>query len=351
MSNDIRAFVESCDTCATFCARQPEQPLLTHEVPSRPWQKVRTDIFSISGRNYLVTVDYFSTFIEVDYLQDIASTTVIHKLKHQFARHGIPEVHISDNGTQYTSEEFAQFASEWKFQHTRSAPGNKKAKGAAEAAVKVIKNMMIKCRKSNEDPYIGLLNLRNTPTEGLATSPAQRLIGRRTQIIIPATDHALKRLSKIPVSDKFKMGTKKFKMSQKNIHRPNLGQLNEGDIVRMQPIDNTKEWKEAKVTKTLGHNTFEVFDGSKFFRRNRQFLRKRKSRVPIRSTHPTSNNPPLNPGIRPMPSASHPTQFEPLTGTMPSEQNSNPNPETEIDHRPKPVPDTDEQANPLMTRS
>ncbi|GFO04959.1 retrovirus-related pol polyprotein from transposon 17.6 [Plakobranchus ocellatus] len=171
---------QSRDTCATFCVRQPKQPLLTYEVPSRPWQKVRTDIFSISGRNYLVTVDYFSAFIEVDYLQDITLATVIHKLKHQFARHGIPEVLISDNCTQYTSEEFAQFASEWKFQHTRSAPGNKKANGAAEATVKVIKNMMIKCRKFNEDPYIGLLNLRNTPTEGLATSSALRLMGRRT---------------------------------------------------------------------------------------------------------------------------------------------------------------------------
>ncbi|GFO49183.1 endogenous retrovirus group k member 6 pol protein [Plakobranchus ocellatus] len=80
--------------------------------------------------------------------------TVIHKLKHQFARHGIPEILISDNATQYTSEEFAQFASEWKFQHTRSAPGNKKANGAAEAAVKVIKNMMINCRKSTRTPTL-----------------------------------------------------------------------------------------------------------------------------------------------------------------------------------------------------
>ncbi|GFO04958.1 hypothetical protein PoB_003146300 [Plakobranchus ocellatus] len=140
-------------------------------------------------------------------------------------------------------------------------------------------------------------------------------------------------------------------MSQKNINHPNLGPLNKGDIVRMQPIDNTKEWKEAKVTKTLGHNTFEVFDGSKFYRSNRQFLRKHKSGVPTRSTRPTPSNPPLNPGIRPMPSASHPTPFEPLTGTMPSVQNLNPNPETEIEHRSKPVPDTVEQANPLITRS
>ena len=41
---DIRAFVASCDTCATYCARQPGQPLLTHEVPSRRWKKVGMNI-------------------------------------------------------------------------------------------------------------------------------------------------------------------------------------------------------------------------------------------------------------------------------------------------------------------
>ena len=107
MSNVSRVSVELCNTSATYCARQPEQPPLTHGVPSRPWQKVSTYIFSIIERNYLITVDYFSVFIEVDYLQDITSSTLIHKLKHHFARHGFAEVLLSDNGTQYTSEKFS----------------------------------------------------------------------------------------------------------------------------------------------------------------------------------------------------------------------------------------------------
>ncbi|GFO08067.1 transposon tf2-1 polyprotein [Plakobranchus ocellatus] len=49
MSADIRAFVEACDTCATYCMKQPDQPLQTHDVPERPWQKVGTDIFTIKG--------------------------------------------------------------------------------------------------------------------------------------------------------------------------------------------------------------------------------------------------------------------------------------------------------------
>ena len=100
MSSDIRAYIESCDTCATYCTRQPGHPLQTHEIPARPWQKIGTDLFTIKSRNYLVTVDYFSNFIEVDYLVETTSDAVINKLKHHFARYGIPDVVISDNGPQ-----------------------------------------------------------------------------------------------------------------------------------------------------------------------------------------------------------------------------------------------------------
>ena len=91
MSSDIRAYIESCDTCATYCTRQPEQPLQTHEIPARPWQKIGTDLFTIKSRNYLVTVDYYSNFIKVDYLVEKTSDAVINKLKHHFARYGIPD--------------------------------------------------------------------------------------------------------------------------------------------------------------------------------------------------------------------------------------------------------------------
>jgi hypothetical protein len=50
---------------------------------------------------------------------------------------------------------------------------------------------MKKCQKNNEDPYIGLLNLRNSPTEGIDTSPVQRLMQRRTHALIPTSTDAL----------------------------------------------------------------------------------------------------------------------------------------------------------------
>ena len=157
------------------------------ETPDLPWQKVGTDLFSWSGRDYMVTTDNHSGFFELDYLPDTTSETVAGKLKNNFSRHGIPHTLVSDNGPQYASAVFRKFAQNWQFVYETSSPGNSQANGAAEAAVKIAKRMLRKCKASKEDPYIGLLNIRNTPTEGMATSPAQRLFGRRTNTLLPTT--------------------------------------------------------------------------------------------------------------------------------------------------------------------
>ena len=58
--------------------------------------KNRNGLIFHHGRDYLVTVDCYSSFFEIDFLSDTSSKSVISKLKHHFARHGIPDVVISD---------------------------------------------------------------------------------------------------------------------------------------------------------------------------------------------------------------------------------------------------------------
>ena len=122
MSKEIRQLVESCETCARHANKQQPETPHVHLVPDRPWAKVDTDLFTLSGRDYLVTVDYFSNFYEIDFLADTLSETVIGKLKNHFARHGIPDTIISDNGPQFSSEAFQKFAEKWEFDHERISP-------------------------------------------------------------------------------------------------------------------------------------------------------------------------------------------------------------------------------------
>jgi hypothetical protein len=279
MSADIPQYVEACNVCATYSDKQGPETLFMHEVPGRPWEKVGSDLLSFEGRTYLITVDYYSNFFEIDYLTDTGSEAVIDKLKHHFARHGIPDTVITDGGPQYNSDKFSTFSKSWGFAHEMTSPGNSKANGAAEAAVKSAKKLMKKCKLSREDPYLGLLNLRNTPTEGLQTSPSQRLVGRRTKTMLPTTLDKLKSTNQD--ADRIKMDNKRSTLAQrKNVSRHDLPPLKVGETVRMQPIQTgQKEWQPATVTKTLKSRTYEVTANGtgRRYRRNRQFLRASKA--------------------------------------------------------------------------
>ena len=73
---------------------------MPHKVPSRPWEKVGANIFEHDDKEYLIMVDYYSNFWEVDRLPDMKASTVILKLKNHFARYGCPVQVVSDNGPQ-----------------------------------------------------------------------------------------------------------------------------------------------------------------------------------------------------------------------------------------------------------
>ena len=106
MGAQIEDTVSSCSTCSKYQRKNTKEPLLPHSAPSRPWERVGTDLCELNGRHYLVLVDYYSNFIEFDHLKETTSEKVIEFCKSQFARHGIPDIVISDNGPQFSSEKF-----------------------------------------------------------------------------------------------------------------------------------------------------------------------------------------------------------------------------------------------------
>lgn len=81
-------------------------------LPERPWQKVGVDAFESEGKKYVVVIDYFSRCLEIVYVSDLTTSTVVIKLKEMFARWGIPEIFISDNGPPFFSEEIKSFSNQ-----------------------------------------------------------------------------------------------------------------------------------------------------------------------------------------------------------------------------------------------
>jgi len=260
-------------------------------------------------------------------------------MKHHFARHGIPDTVISDNGPQYSSMTFQRFSHDWGFVHEPICPGNSKANGAAEATVKVAKNLLRKCVRAGEDPYLGLLNLRNTPTEGLHVSPSQMLFGRRTKTIIPTNVDRL-RPSAPPDQE---VRHRRENLCAKRIEKANsrtkeLPPLNVGDTVRMQPIQHGQnEWQQATVTSRHRNRGYGVqSDTGQTYKRNRQFLRRT-----VRSRTEQSDNPTIQ-DVSPPPQDRRPTPVptvEPMVDAA-----SSPSPA---------MPDTSPKSwlSPMKTRS
>ena len=320
MSAEMKQLVESCETCRQYDRAQPKETLKSTPVPKRPWERIATDLFSYKGKDFLITVDYYSNFWEIDQLASTSAPTVITKLKNHFARYGCPDTVVSDNGPQFTSQEFAHFSKTWQFKHRTISPGNSKANGKVEAAVKTAKQLL---RKSS-DIHLALLDHRNTPSQGTSTSPAQRLMSRRTKTLLPTTEALLK--PQVPDVDEQRQLLRQQQLKQAQYYNKtarDLPKLEIGDVVRMKPIKkHERKWHKATVTSKKDDRSYEVEtpEGG-IYRRNRFHLRKTRESPPPKPVEPAT--PDDQPADSPQPSelpASAPPQ------TVPASAETNPRP-------------------------
>ena len=229
MNSDITDYLSKCEVCNTFQPQQQKEPLISHEIPLCPWEKIASDIFTFDSKDYLCTVDYYSNYFKLDRLYDKTALEVVKKLKRHFSNHGIPDKLHSDN-MPFGSREFQDFAKEYKFEHLTSSPDYPQSNGKVENAIKTAKSLMKKAKESGQDFYLSLLAWRNTPTEGMGSSPAQRLFSRRTKTSLPTASRLLEPEPVKQVRDKL-YERKEIQAKYFNKGSKELPSLQEGEIV------------------------------------------------------------------------------------------------------------------------
>ncbi|XP_052784542.1 uncharacterized protein K02A2.6-like isoform X2 [Mya arenaria] len=278
MSKQINDFVLNCKICLSRRNSNQKEPMTTHDIPKGPWQEVATDLFHFDGNEYLLVVDYYSRYFEIDKLPDTKSSTIVRKLKSRFSTHGIPMHIFSDNGPQYTSETFKTFVDAWHIEHVTSSPRHSSSNGLAERTVQTVKRLLVKAKDSGHDPYLALLEYRNTPMSDCKQSPMQLLMSRRTRSVLPTTISQL--LPKTVNSKSVRSAIQTSKRKQKIVYDKNtkpLSMLQVNDLVRFQV---GKIWKPAKVIRIHNDHSYVILtpDGSRY-RRNRRFLLKSNERL------------------------------------------------------------------------
>ena len=215
--------------------------------------------------------DYYSNFIEVARLQTVTTRRVVRELRPIFARYGLPDVLVTDNGPQFASAEFAVFMKKWAIEHVTSSPYYAQSNGKAENAVKTVKRLFSKCKDSGESEYLALLDWRNTPSEGIGKSPSQRLMGRRCKTMLPTASSLLQPRYSTTAETRAIAGMKrKQSYYYDRCHRP-LQRLEQGEAVRMR-LPGAKTWSAGTCTGTMGPRSYGVKIGETIYRRNRRQL-------------------------------------------------------------------------------
>ena len=116
--DELKDLVTNCAICLKYSASNRKDSTkigspLGQEIPTEPWKKLATDLFTYDRANYLLVVDYTTKFPVVRKLTDLTARVVTEHMKAIFSEFGTPHSIVSDNGPCYAAQYFADAMAEW----------------------------------------------------------------------------------------------------------------------------------------------------------------------------------------------------------------------------------------------
>ena len=105
MSAQVKDFISQCSICNQLLPKQQKRNLMIiYEVPNRPWNIVGIHLLNFNSKDYVIMVNYYSNFWKIKEL--ITCAAIVKFCKEQFAKCGIVDMLISDNGPRFLCAEF-----------------------------------------------------------------------------------------------------------------------------------------------------------------------------------------------------------------------------------------------------
>ena len=186
INQDIKRAIEACTTYQCHHLQEPQQLLKPTSAAEHPWQHLGAYFMHLDENEYLIIIYYSKMpFICKIPPSQCNAAKMISTLKELFTEHGIPESLCSENGPQFVSTLFADFATDWNFDHCTSTPTNPHSNGKAKAAVNIIKGLLKHSKYSGQDPYLALLAYCSTPVDTHMHSPGEMLYQHALHTTVP----------------------------------------------------------------------------------------------------------------------------------------------------------------------
>lgn len=254
---DLETAIKSCKSCLSVRPNPQKAGLIPWELPERVWSRIHVDYAGPIKNNYfLIVTDAFSKWPEVFRTVDITSKFTVNKLREVFARFGLPDTIVSDNGTQFTSEMFKDFMNQNRIRHITTAPAHPATNGAAENCVRSFKNGLAAAVADNTITDIDILiqrylfDYRIAPHCTTFESPAKLLFGRTIKTRFDLVKPPL-------VSDVVQNNQAKQIQNFKG-RRDVTFIVGEKVSIRdlTNPIPNKTKWMPATIDTVLGSRTY-----------------------------------------------------------------------------------------------
>ncbi|KAI2646044.1 hypothetical protein H4Q32_028458 [Labeo rohita] len=143
IDQQIEQLAMHCSGCQHVPKMPKAAPLHAWEWPALPWQRIHVDFAGpFMGTTFLIVVDACTKWPEVFSMTSTTASQTVTVLRELFARTGVPEQLVSDNGPQFVSAEFQVFLKNNGIKHVTSAPYHPATNGLAERFVQSLKNAL-----------------------------------------------------------------------------------------------------------------------------------------------------------------------------------------------------------------
>ena len=160
IDQELENYVKSCQQCQQVTQKSPPvAPLHPWSWPSKPWSRVHIDYAGpFFGKMFLLLIDAHSKWLEIHMTVSSTSAATISLLRRSFASLGLPEVIVSDNAANFTSEEFEQFLRKNGIKHVKTPPYHPSSNGLAERAVQTFNEGMRKLKEGSLETKLSRLS-------------------------------------------------------------------------------------------------------------------------------------------------------------------------------------------------
>ena len=165
-------------------------------------------------------MDSYSKWPEVLRCRRPTTGTTIGFLHELFARFGVVDCVVSDNGSQFTSVEFKEFCEISQIKHITTPQYHPRSNGQAECFVDTLKRAIKKASGTPTDKalqqFLQVYRITHNPNTPQAVSPAETMFARKIRSVFDQLLPKQNKLRKTTLAPK-KSSTREKKFTLKNI--------------------------------------------------------------------------------------------------------------------------------------